>query len=188
MENPRPEKVAVVDEVRETLRARRRRAAHRVPRPQGRGAGRAAHGDRARPAASTGLQEHVGALRRPELDLELDELLTGPTALAFVSTKADGTPGDVAAVAKALQDFAKGNPLLVLKGGVLGEPSSTRRGEGARLAADRSRDLRPFGRRHQQRRPWSGRGDQRRAPQPRLRAPGRDRRRRVRRRRSIHQR
>ena len=47
--------------------------------------------------------------------------LTGPTALAFVTTKADGSPGDIAAVAKAVQDFAKTNPLLVLKGGLLGE-------------------------------------------------------------------
>jgi large subunit ribosomal protein L10 len=39
----------------------------------------------------------------------------------FISTKSDGTPGDIASVAKAVQDFAKGQPLLVLKGGVLGE-------------------------------------------------------------------
>src|SRR4029079_17589949 len=42
-------------------------------------------------------------------------------ALAFVTTKEDGSPGDVAAVAKAMQAFTKGNPLLVLKGGVLGD-------------------------------------------------------------------
>lgn len=42
----------------------------------------------------------------------LSDLLVGPTAIAFVS-------GDVSAVAKALRDFAKGAPSLVLKGGVL---------------------------------------------------------------------
>ncbi len=42
----------------------------------------------------------------------LDELLVGPTGLAFVQ-------GDAAAVAKALKDAAKTNPLLVLKGGVM---------------------------------------------------------------------
>jgi large subunit ribosomal protein L10 len=40
-------------------------------------------------------------------------LLVGPTALTFVH-------GDVAAVAKALRDFSRTNPLLVLTGGVIG--------------------------------------------------------------------
>lgn len=43
----------------------------------------------------------------------LDDLLVGPTGLTFVS-------GDAAAAAKALRDFAKSSPMLVLKGGVLG--------------------------------------------------------------------
>ena len=42
----------------------------------------------------------------------LDEQLTGPTAIAFIR-------GDVATVAKGLRDFAKANPLLVIKGGVM---------------------------------------------------------------------
>ncbi len=42
----------------------------------------------------------------------LDEFLVGPTAIAFVN-------GDVSAVAKALRDFAKATPTLVVKGGVL---------------------------------------------------------------------
>ena len=42
----------------------------------------------------------------------LDEQLSGPTALTFIS-------GDVATVAKGLRDFAKANPLLVIKGGVM---------------------------------------------------------------------
>jgi large subunit ribosomal protein L10 len=42
----------------------------------------------------------------------LDEFLIGPTAIAFVN-------GDVSAVAKALRDFAKATPTLVIKGGVL---------------------------------------------------------------------
>ena len=42
----------------------------------------------------------------------LDEFLVGPTAIAFVN-------GDVSAVAKALRDFAKATPTLVIKGGVL---------------------------------------------------------------------
>jgi large subunit ribosomal protein L10 len=43
---------------------------------------------------------------------EISPLLTGPSAIAFVN-------GDVAQAAKGLLDFAKTNPLLVIKGGVL---------------------------------------------------------------------
>jgi large subunit ribosomal protein L10 len=41
-----------------------------------------------------------------------DSLLVGPTAIAFVK-------GDPVTAAKGLRDFAKANPLLVIKGGVL---------------------------------------------------------------------
>lgn len=54
-----------------------------------------------------------------ELGMELDDLLVGPTALAFVGEKADGSQGDPAAVAKALRDYSKTNNALVIKGGVL---------------------------------------------------------------------
>jgi large subunit ribosomal protein L10 len=48
----------------------------------------------------------------------LDDLFTGPTALAFVS-------GDPVEAAKGLRDFAKAHPLLVIKGGVFeGRPVS----------------------------------------------------------------
>ncbi|GAA3471842.1 50S ribosomal protein L10 [Nonomuraea roseola] len=42
----------------------------------------------------------------------LDDLLVGPTAVAFVT-------GDVVEAAKGLRDFAKANPLLVIKGGFM---------------------------------------------------------------------
>ena len=42
----------------------------------------------------------------------LDEQLVGPTAIAFIE-------GDPVVVAKGLRDFARTNPLLVIKGGVL---------------------------------------------------------------------
>ena len=41
-----------------------------------------------------------------------DELLVGPTAIAFVA-------GDPVAATKGLRDFAKANPVLVIKGGIL---------------------------------------------------------------------
>jgi large subunit ribosomal protein L10 len=44
----------------------------------------------------------------------LTNLLEGPVAIAFVR-------GDAAAAAKALRDFGKNNPALIVKGGVLGE-------------------------------------------------------------------
>ena len=43
---------------------------------------------------------------------QVDSMLSGPSAIAFVD-------GDVAQAAKGLLDFAKANPLLVIKGGVL---------------------------------------------------------------------
>ena len=42
----------------------------------------------------------------------IEDALAGPTAIAFVS-------GDIAAATKGLRDFAKANPLLVIKGGVM---------------------------------------------------------------------
>ena len=41
-----------------------------------------------------------------------DDLLTGPTAIAFIN-------GDVVEAAKGLRDFARANPSLVIKGGFL---------------------------------------------------------------------
>jgi large subunit ribosomal protein L10 len=116
MENPRPEKVAVVDEVRERLSS----------------------SDAALLTEYRGIDvSEMGALRRAlrqaggeykiykntlvrfaarDLGLEIDALLTGPTAIAFVPADADPV-----VVAKALRDFAKGNPNLIVKGGLLGE-------------------------------------------------------------------
>lgn len=46
----------------------------------------------------------------------IEEHLTGPTAVAFIS-------GDPVEAAKGLRDFARANPVLVIKGGVLdGKP------------------------------------------------------------------
>src|ERR1044072_1652217 len=43
---------------------------------------------------------------------QLNDLLAGPSAIAFVN-------GDVVEAAKSLRDFAKANPLLIIKGGVV---------------------------------------------------------------------
>ncbi|WP_155374073.1 50S ribosomal protein L10 [Catellatospora vulcania] len=63
----------------------------------------------------------------------LDALFTGPTALAFVS-------GDVVEAAKGLKEFAKANPLLVIKGGVF-EGKAISAAEVAKLADLESREV-----------------------------------------------
>src|SRR5689334_5506226 len=52
------------------------------------------------------------AVTEAGLDEQLSSLLVGPSAIAFVE-------GDVVEAAKGLRDFARANPLLVSKGGVL---------------------------------------------------------------------
>jgi large subunit ribosomal protein L10 len=132
MENPRPEKVAVVDEVQE-----RARGADAALLTEYRGLNVTAMAELRRALREAGgdYKVYKNTLVRfaaRELGLELDDLLTGPTAIAFVTTRPDGTPGDAVTVAKALRDFARTNPNLVVKGGVLGEALlSRRRGQGA---------------------------------------------------------
>jgi large subunit ribosomal protein L10 len=118
MDDPRPEKVAVVDEVREHFSA-----SEAVLLTEYRG------------IDVTGMQTLRRSLRAAggeykiykntlvrfavrELGLEIEDLLTGPTAIAFVRTEGAGDP---VTVAKALRDFARTNPNLFVKGGVLGE-------------------------------------------------------------------
>ena len=62
-----------------------------------------------------------------------DELLAGPTAIAFIK-------GDVVETAKGLRDFAKANPNLVIKGGVY-EGKTLSAAEVARLADLESREV-----------------------------------------------
>jgi large subunit ribosomal protein L10 len=62
-----------------------------------------------------------------------DDLLVGPTAIAFIR-------GDVVEAAKGLRDFARANPSLVIKGGVL-EGKSLDAAEIAKLADLESREV-----------------------------------------------
>ena len=115
MDNPRAEKVAVVDQVRRRfddssaailteyrgLKVKDLAGLRRSLRSNG-GDYKIYKNTLVRLAArSSGLAE-------------LDEMLLGPTGIAFVD-------GDAAAVAKVLRDFARTNPFLVIKGGVLGD-------------------------------------------------------------------
>jgi large subunit ribosomal protein L10 len=62
-----------------------------------------------------------------------DDLLTGPTAIAFIN-------GDVVEAAKGLRDFAKANPALVIKGGFL-DGRTMDASEIAKMADLESRDV-----------------------------------------------
>jgi large subunit ribosomal protein L10 len=62
-----------------------------------------------------------------------DDLLTGPTAVAFIK-------GDVVEAAKGLRDFAKANPSLVIKGGLY-EGKALEAAEIAKLADLESREV-----------------------------------------------
>lgn len=121
MENPRPEKVATVAEVKARFEA-----ADTVLFTEYRGLDVPALAELRRELREAGGEYKVYKntlvrLAAREAGHSIDELLVGPTAIAFVTEKADGTPGDAAAAAKALRDFSKKNDALVLKGGLLGE-------------------------------------------------------------------
>jgi large subunit ribosomal protein L10 len=114
MDNPRPEKVAVVDEVRGRLTSS---SAALLTEYRGMNVKQLAELRRALRPAGGDYKIYKNTLVRfaahAEGITDIDGLLKGPTAIAFVD-------GDAAAVAKALRDFARTHPSLVLKGGVLG--------------------------------------------------------------------
>ena len=115
MDDPRPEKVAIVDEVRERFRE-----SNAAILTEYRGLNVKDLAGLRRSLRSNGGEYKIYkntlvrlAARGSGL-AELEELLIGPTGIAFVD-------GDAAAVAKVLRDYARTNPLLVIKGGVLGD-------------------------------------------------------------------
>ena len=115
MENPRPEKVAVVDEVREHFGS-----ADAVILTEYRGLKVKDLAGLRRTLRTSGgeykiYKNTLVGLAAKEVGLEeLEPMLHGPTGVTFVK-------GDAAAVAKALRDYSRTNPLLVIKGGVLGD-------------------------------------------------------------------
>jgi large subunit ribosomal protein L10 len=111
----RPEKVAVVDEIRTKLAE-----ADATVLTEYRGLSVHALADLRGSLRGTGTEYKVfkNTLARRAIEGagydEITAMFEGPVALAFVR-------GDAAAAAKALRDFAKDNPALVVKGGLLGE-------------------------------------------------------------------
>jgi large subunit ribosomal protein L10 len=114
MGEPRPEKVAVVTEVRERLSS-----SNGALLTEYRGLKVADLANLRKSVGDAGGEYRIfknTLVRRAAAELELTELeplLVGPTAVAFVD-------GDAVAVAKALRDFARTNPNLTIKGGLLG--------------------------------------------------------------------
>jgi large subunit ribosomal protein L10 len=114
LENPRSEKVAVVDEVRERLSGA---SAALLTEYRGLSVAQLAALRRQLRDAGGEMKVYKNTLVRfaaRDLGLDIEDMLTGPTAIAFID-------GDPVNVAKALRDFAKTNPALVVKGGLLGE-------------------------------------------------------------------
>lgn len=134
MGDPRSEKVAVVAEVRDRLT---RSDAALLTEYRGLDVPAMAELRRSLRAAGGEYKIYKNTLVRlavREMGLEIDDLLTGPTAIAFVVESPDGAPGDAAAVAKALRDYSRTRGELVLKGGVL--DGRTLDADGLRALAD----------------------------------------------------
>lgn len=114
MDNPRPEKVAVVEEVRGHFDEA---DAAILTEYRGLTVTEISNLRRALRPAGGEYKVYKNTLVRfaaRDLGLDIESMLEGPTAIAFVK-------GDAVTVAKALRDFAKTNPKLVVKGGLLGE-------------------------------------------------------------------
>jgi large subunit ribosomal protein L10 len=115
MDNPRADKVAVVNEVRGRLEA-----SDGALLTEYRGLSVAELAELRRDLANAGGEYKIYKNTLVRLAVadgpkaSIQDLLTGPTAIAFVD-------GDVSAVAKALRDFARNNPSLIVKGGIVGD-------------------------------------------------------------------
>ncbi len=131
MENPRPEKVAVVEEVRGKFSS-----ADAAILTEYRGIDVPAMQRLRRAVTEAGGDYRVyknTLVRRAvaDLDFDIEDLLLGPTAIAFIPPGDDG-PGDPVPVARAMWEFSRTNENLVVKGGLLGD---------VRLSADEARAL-----------------------------------------------
>ncbi len=134
MDNPRPEKVAVVNEVKGRIGDSE---ATLLSEYRGLSVKELAELRNSLRPFDADYKIYKNTLVRfavRELDLpDLEQSLTGPTAITFIK-------GDPAGAAKALRDFSRTYPSLVIKGGVLGEKTLTAKDAGA-LAELPSREV-----------------------------------------------
>jgi large subunit ribosomal protein L10 len=134
MENPRQEKVDIVAEISAKLKAA---DAAIITEYRGMSVGALAGLRRTLRGSGAEYKVYKNTLARfaaREAGLDgLESLLIGPTGITFVN-------GDVAAACKAVRDLSKTNPLLVIKGGSLGDKILTAKDVEA-LAELPSRDV-----------------------------------------------
>ncbi|MFM2076952.1 MAG: ribosomal protein [Actinomycetota bacterium] len=113
-ENPRAEKVAVVEEITAKLNSAE---AVFITEYRGMSVGQLAGLRRQLKPAGGEYKVYKNTLARfAAQNAGLDglvDVLVGPSGITFAN-------GDIAATAKALRDAAKANPLLVIKGGAMG--------------------------------------------------------------------
>jgi large subunit ribosomal protein L10 len=134
MGNPRSDKVAIVAEVKERLAES---PSVLLTEYRGLSVKDLAELRRSLRPAGGAYKVYKNTLVRraaAEAGIDIEEHLVGPTALTFTGQTPDGDAGDVVTVAKVLKDFAKTNPALIIKGGLLdGEPLDA---DGVRQLAD----------------------------------------------------
>ena len=163
MENPRPEKVAVVNEVRERLDGAQ---AAILTEYRGLTVREMAALRQALVAAGGDYKVYKNTLVKLAIaggrHEPLEALLEGPTAIAFVS-------GEVGAVAKALRDYARTNPSLIVKGGLHGEGFLSAQDLGVLADLPPGRPPGPFGRGHRRSHAAARRSSPGPAPGPGLR-------------------
>jgi large subunit ribosomal protein L10 len=115
----RPEKVAVVEEIRDKLNSA---DAAVLTEYRGLTVTEIANLRRALRPAGAEYKVYKNTLARRAAEAagrpEIVELLQGPTAIAFIT-------GDAVLAAKALRDFSRATPTLIIKGGLLGNRTMT---------------------------------------------------------------
>jgi large subunit ribosomal protein L10 len=119
MDNPNPAKAAKVDEIAEKLEQ-----AGTVLVTEYRGLDVPAQAQLRAAVKEAGgefkiYKNTLAKLAAERTGVELDEHLTGPTALAFAMPGEDGGQPDPVSLSKALTEFAKTNEALIIKGGVM---------------------------------------------------------------------
>jgi len=118
MENPRPEKVAVVEEVKSRLSDADAAVLTDYRGIDVPGMATLRNALREAGAEYAIYKNTLVRFAARDLGLEIEEMLVGPTAIAFIRRDSDGDP---VLMAKALREFAKTNPNLEVKGGLLGD-------------------------------------------------------------------
>lgn len=111
---PRPEKVAAVNDIKDRLSGAQAVFLAEYSGLSVKAQQSLRRGLRAQDAEFQVVKMTLARRAAAELELaELDELLIGPTGLAFAD-------GDAVAAAKVLKDFAAANDVFTIKGGLLG--------------------------------------------------------------------